>query len=260
METLATSIVGRPRRLVSRLALPRPRKVVVAVMQTRPNRGDGRWPLHTLEFSQHSLDYFFLLFLSCGLVADTPSFLFPSLLYCPTIWPPTMRLLAVFGAILSIAPCVFSSPYRDDLTDYNININQDATDPTQYQSTRPNTTYTPSPTNWRALPVYTILLDKFADGDPTNNDFFQSVYEYDIRETQLRYGGDLKVLVSKLDYLHGMGIRVIFMSGTPFLNMIWQADSALSLLFIGLLSVLNCHPRLFSPRFQCIGPSLGHHC
>lgn len=137
-----------------------------------------------------------------------------------------MRLSAALYALLYLSPLVFASPYRDDLVNYNLNVNKDASDPTEYDSERPNTTYTPSPQNWRALPTYTILLDKFADGDPSNNDFFKSVYEYDIRETQLRFGGDLKGLVSRLDYLYGMGIRVIFMSGTPFLNMIWQADSA----------------------------------
>jgi alpha-1,3-glucan synthase len=68
-------------------------------------------------------------------------------------------------------------------------------------------------------------MDKFADGDPSNNDFFGTLYESDYRETQLRYGGDLRGLESRLDYLQGMGIKLIFMSGTPFLNMIWQADS-----------------------------------
>lgn len=136
-----------------------------------------------------------------------------------------MRLRALCS-LLSIPALVLASPWRQDLTDYNLNVNQAATDPTQYQASRPNTTYTPSPKNWRALPVYTILLDKWADGDPSNNDYFGSMYEYDIRETQLRFGGDLKGLVGRLDYLYGMGIRVIFMSGTPFLNMIWQADSA----------------------------------
>ncbi|KAF8197459.1 modular protein with glycoside hydrolase family 13 and glycosyltransferase family 5 domains [Pholiota molesta] len=139
-----------------------------------------------------------------------------------------MRFLAALGAILFL-PAALASPYRPDLTDYNLNVNQNATDPTQYQSERPNTTYTPSPPNWRALPTYTILLDKFADGDPSNNDFF--------KETQLRFGGDLKGLVARLDYLHGMGIRVIFMSGTPFLNMLWQADSYSPLDF----SVLDPH-------------------
>ncbi|KAJ7111552.1 modular protein with glycoside hydrolase family 13 and glycosyltransferase family 5 domains [Mycena crocata] len=136
-----------------------------------------------------------------------------------------MRLLpAIPLAFLSFL-LVAASPYRDDLIDYNLNQNQQATDPTQYTTSRPNKTYTPSPANWRALPVYTILLDKFADGNPSNNDFFGTMFENDYRETQLRYGGDLKGLVSKLDYIYGMGVRVIFISGTPFLNMLWQADS-----------------------------------
>ncbi|KAF8212206.1 glycoside hydrolase family 13 and glycosyltransferase family 5 protein [Mycena galopus ATCC 62051] len=146
-----------------------------------------------------------------------------------------MRLLpALAGSLFSLL--VTASPYRDDLTDYNLNTNQQATDPTQY-STLKLASYTPSPPNWRALPVYTILLDKFADGDPSNNDFFGSMYESDYRETQLRYGGDLAGLVSKLDYIYGMGVRIIFISGTPFLNMLWQADSYSPLDF----SVLDPH-------------------
>ncbi|KAF8625783.1 hypothetical protein AX15_005173 [Amanita polypyramis BW_CC] len=130
---------------------------------------------------------------------------------------------------LLLLPFVFllvcASPYRDDLVNWNLNVNKDALSPLEYNSTRPNSTYTPSPDNWRSLPTYTILLDKFADGDPSNNDFFGSPYENDYRETQLRYGGDLKGLVARLDYLQGMGIKLIFIAGTPFLNMIWQADS-----------------------------------
>ncbi|TFK76403.1 hypothetical protein BDN72DRAFT_234531 [Pluteus cervinus] len=136
-----------------------------------------------------------------------------------------MRLSIAVGVLALLARNVFASPWREDLVNWNINTNKDATSPVDYDSTRANTTYTPSPPNWRALPVYTLLLDKFADGDPSNNDFFGTQFESDYRETQLRYGGDLKGLVSRLDYLHGMGIRVIFIAGTPFLNMIWQADS-----------------------------------
>ncbi|KAF8121955.1 glycoside hydrolase family 13/glycosyltransferase family 5 protein [Boletus edulis] len=144
--------------------------------------------------------------------------------------------------IYSLLPLLFSSlaiasPYRPDLVQYNLNINQNAQDPTQYFTNRSNTTYTPSPQNWRAIPFYTILLDKFADGDPSNNQFFGSMYEWDWRETQLRYGGDLKGLTSKLDYIQGMGIKGIYLSGTIFLNMIWQADSYSPLDF----SVLDPH-------------------
>ncbi|KAJ8521655.1 hypothetical protein ONZ45_g1682 [Pleurotus djamor] len=136
-----------------------------------------------------------------------------------------MRCKSALLAFHSLASLVFASPYRDDLVDYNININKDAQSPLEYKAQRANSTYTPSPENWRSLPVYTILLDKFADGDPTNNDFFGTMFESDWRETQLRFGGDLRGLDARLDYLQGMGVKVIFISGTPFLNMPWQADS-----------------------------------
>lgn len=136
---------------------------------------------------------------------------------------PLLALLFVFFTIL--LPLLHAAPYNELFADYNINTNQAAQSVLEYDTSRPNSTYTPSPQNWRSLPAYTILLDKWADGDPTNNDYFQSMYEYDYRETQLRFGGDLKGLVGKLDYIYGMGIRLIFISGTPFLNMIWEADS-----------------------------------
>jgi alpha-1,3-glucan synthase len=71
------------------------------------------------------------------------------------------------------------------------------------------------------------------------------MFENDYRETQLRYGGDLKGLVAKLDYIYGMGVRVIFISGTPFLNMLWQADSPFLCLLAPSLS-----PYLYSPGYS----------
>ena len=137
-----------------------------------------------------------------------------------------MRLPLALYSLLSLSSLIVASPYREDLVDYNLNVNQNASSPLEYDTTRPNTTYTPSPVNWRALPVYTILMDKFADGEPSNNDYFGTMFEYDYRETQLRHGGDIKGLVQRLDYLYSMGVRTIFVSGTLFLNMIWEADSA----------------------------------
>lgn len=142
-----------------------------------------------------------------------------------------MRLLSAAVSLLSLASLATASPYREDLVDYNINTNQNAQDPSQY-TTNKRASYNPSPDNWREIPFYTILLDKWADGDPSNNDYFGTLYEWDWRETQLRFGGDLKGLVAKLDYLLGMGIKGIFISGTPFLNMMWQADSKASFLAV----------------------------
>ncbi|KAI0647127.1 glycoside hydrolase family 13 and glycosyltransferase family 5 protein [Trametes meyenii] len=127
-------------------------------------------------------------------------------------------------SLLALAQWGSASPYREDLKDYNLNTNQNAQSPLDYSTTK-RSSYTASPDNWREIAFYTILMDKFADGDPSNNDYFGTMYEWDWRETQLRFGGDLKGLVSKLDYIQGMGIKGIFVSGTPFINMLWQADS-----------------------------------
>jgi alpha-1,3-glucan synthase len=133
-----------------------------------------------------------------------------------------MRLIVAHATLAGIC---FGLQYRKDLVDWNLNTAEFATSVLDYDSSRSNTTYSPSPPNWRALPFYTVLLDKFADGDPTNNDFFGSVFEHDWRETGLRFGGDVLGLQHRLDYLQGMGIRGIFIAGTPFVNMPWQADA-----------------------------------
>ncbi|KAG8897345.1 Cell wall alpha-1,3-glucan synthase ags1, partial [Tulasnella sp. 403] len=136
-----------------------------------------------------------------------------------------LPLISSAFLLLSSLPTASAMRYMDNLTDYNINVNQNAQSVLEYDSTRPNTTYTPSPKNWRALPTYTILLDKFADGDPSNNDYFKTLFEHDWREQNFRYGGDLKGLEDRLDYIQGMGVGAIYIAGTPFLNMPWQSDS-----------------------------------
>ena len=162
----------------------------------------------------------------------------------PTSGGWTRRLLSSLVSILPLLSHQVSAiPYTASLADYNINIAQDATNVLQYQSERQNATYTPSPTNWRSLPVYTILLDKFADGDPTNNDYFKTRFEHDWREQNFRFGGDLQGIINHLDYIQGMGMRTIYIAGTPFLNMPWQADStSIPLLLWGQsLTSYGCH-------------------
>ena len=50
---------------------------------------------------------------------------------------------------------------------YNLNQNQTAVNPTDYWGQWDNHTYTPSPSNWR-FPFYTLFLDRFVNGDPSN--------------------------------------------------------------------------------------------
>ncbi|RXK40574.1 alpha-1,3-glucan synthase [Tremella mesenterica] len=129
-------------------------------------------------------------------------------------------------SILLLLPSIFAHVYNETLDPWNINKAQDATDPLFYNTTRSNITYTKSPPNWRQIPVYTVLADKWMDGDPSNNDFFGLVHEYDHRETQMRAGGDARGLMDPrgLDYIYALGYRAIYIAGTPFLNMPWQSD------------------------------------
>ena len=163
--------------------------------------------------------------------------------------PPAMWVRTALLSLLALAQWGNASPYREDLKDYNINTNQNAQSPLDY-STPQRASYTKSPDNWREIPFYTILLDKFADGDPSNNDYFGTMYEWDWRETQLRFGGDLKGLVAKLDYIQGMGMKGIFISGTPFLNMLWQADSTWCPSLELCRRSLSRPCRLLSPRLH----------
>lgn len=90
---------------------------------------------------------------------------------------------------------------------YNLNTNESATDPLDYWGQWDNHTFNPSPSNWR-MPMYTLMLDRFANGDPTNDDANGTQYEHDLTQTQLRHGGDISGLQDSLDYLQGMGIKV----------------------------------------------------
>ena len=83
--------------------------------------------------------------------------------------------------------------------------------------------YHPSPNNWR-FPFYTLFLDRFVNGDPTNDDANGTAWEHDLTGTQLRHGGDVQGLQDTLDYLVGMGIRGIYLAGSPMINLPWGSD------------------------------------
>ncbi|KAB5532689.1 alpha amylase [Coniochaeta sp. 2T2.1] len=115
--------------------------------------------------------------------------------------------------------------YDPDFDKYNLNKNQEATDPLKYWGERdPSFGYTPSPKNWR-VPFYTLFLDRWVNGDPTNDNANGTIYEHDPNSNQMRHGGDLQGLVDSLDYIAGMGIKVIYIAGSIFINQPWGADS-----------------------------------
>jgi alpha-1,3-glucan synthase len=108
--------------------------------------------------------------------------------------------------------------YDPAFEDYNLNQNPDAVHPVDYWGEWENHTYHPSPANWR-FPFYTITLDRYVDGDPTNNEANGTQFEHDWMTNQFRFGGDARGLMGSLDYIQGMGVKVsrtsiMFMIGT----------------------------------------------
>lgn len=89
---------------------------------------------------------------------------------------------------------------------FNLNQNETATDPLDYWGEWESHTFHPSPKNWR-MPLYTIPLDRYADGNPTNNDVNGTVFEHNWISNQFRFGGDVRGLKDNLDYIQGMGMK-----------------------------------------------------
>lgn len=124
---------------------------------------------------------------------------------------PSVLAGTLFLTVLSFPSLVCGRKFDASLIDYNLNRNRTATSPYDYWGSRqdeePDFKYAPSPENWR-VPFYTIFLDRFVNGDPSNDDIYDTPYETDMISTQLRFGGDLDGLRDSLDYIAGMGIKV----------------------------------------------------
>lgn len=98
-------------------------------------------------------------------------------------------------------------PYDPDQVGFNTNENKSATDPADYWGEWPDHEYNPSPENWR-FPFYTLFVDRFVNGDPSNDNINGTSFEHDLNSNQMRHGGDALGLLDTLDYLQGMGIKV----------------------------------------------------
>jgi alpha-1,3-glucan synthase len=56
--------------------------------------------------------------------------------------------------------------------------------------------------------MYTLFIDRWVNGDPTNDNANGTLFEHDPASNQMRHGGDIQGLVDSLDYIQGMGIKV----------------------------------------------------
>jgi glycosidase len=79
--------------------------------------------------------------------------------------------------------------------------------------------HVPSP-DWREQVVYFLMLDRFDDGNPGNND--QGAGEYDPRDPRRYSGGDLAGVQRRLDYLQQLGVTAVWIT-PPVANQWWNA-------------------------------------
>ena len=82
----------------------------------------------------------------------------------------------------------------------------------------PSNLHVPSPA-WEEQVVYFVMTDRFANGDPTNDD--QKKGEYDPNDINKYSGGDLQGIIDKLDYIQGLGATAVWIT-PPVANLWWD--------------------------------------
>lgn len=78
--------------------------------------------------------------------------------------------------------------------------------------------HVPSP-DWRDQIIYFVMLDRFDDGDPSNND--QGTGEYDPADHRKFNGGDLRGIERRLGYIRGLGASAVWIT-PPVANQWWN--------------------------------------
>lgn len=78
---------------------------------------------------------------------------------------------------------------------------------------------------WSDEIIYFALTDRFADGNPTNND--QGFTEYDTTKEHSYHGGDFAGLQAHLPYLKKLGVTSLWLT-PPVRNTIWSRDTTVS--------------------------------
>lgn len=63
-----------------------------------------------------------------------------------------------------------AAPWTEENAPWNLNF-ETRHEPDLYYGQWPGHTYNPSPPDWRSLVIYQLLTDRFADGNPQNNNF-----------------------------------------------------------------------------------------
>lgn len=78
--------------------------------------------------------------------------------------------------------------------------------------------HVPSP-EWQDQIIYFVMTDRFADGDPANND--QGAGEHDPADGAKYSGGDLQGVIDQLDYVRELGATAVWIT-PPVANQWWD--------------------------------------
>ncbi|WP_149194160.1 alpha-amylase family glycosyl hydrolase [Luteimonas suaedae] len=78
--------------------------------------------------------------------------------------------------------------------------------------------HVPSP-DWRDQVIYFVMIDRFDDGDPGNND--QGAGEYDPADSARYSGGDLRGIARRLDYIRDLGATAVWIT-PPVAHQWWN--------------------------------------
>lgn len=73
--------------------------------------------------------------------------------------------------------------------------------------------------DWSKQVIYMVMIDRFANGDPTNDD--QHAGEHDPTSNDKYSGGDLQGIIDHLDYIQGLGATAVWIT-PPVANMWWD--------------------------------------
>jgi len=81
------------------------------------------------------------------------------------------------------------------------------------------------PVDWRDQVLYFAMIDRFDDGDPTNND--QGAGVFDPADGAKYSGGDLAGITRRLDYIAGLGATGLWIT-PPVANQWWDGEARFS--------------------------------
>lgn len=82
--------------------------------------------------------------------------------------------------------------------------------------------HVPSP-DWRDAVMYFVMIDRFDDGDASNND--QGADEFDPADARKFSGGDLRGVTRRLDYIERLGATAVWIT-PPVANQWWNPQRA----------------------------------